>query len=65
MNYNADFIYETRVGHTQMTAHMEFLDLGDVTNFITSFTEWLIDYDYKLLRADIKYIKKEEKHEET
>ena len=60
MNYNADFIYETRVGHTQMTAHMEFLDLGDVTNFITSFTEWLIDYDYTLLRADIKYIKKEE-----
>lgn len=63
MNYTADFIYETRKLHTQMEAHMEFLDLADVTNFLTSFTELLVDYDYVLLRADIHYIKKEEKHE--
>lgn len=60
MNYIADFTYETRRLHTQMKAHMEFLDLTDVTNFLTSFTEWLIDYDYVLLRADIQYIKKED-----
>lgn len=60
MNYTADFMYETRRLHTQMEAHMEFLDLEDVTNFLTSFTEWLNDYDYILLRVDIQYIKKEE-----
>ena len=63
MNYTADFTYVTRKLHTQMEAHMEFLDLEDVTNFLTSFTEWLVDYDYVLLRADIHYINKEEKHE--
>ena len=60
MNYTADFTYETRRLHIQMKAHMEFLDLMDVTNFLQSFTEWLVDYDYVLLRADIHYIKKEE-----
>lgn len=63
MNYTADFIYETRGLQTKMEAHMEFLDLVDATNFLTSYTEWLNDYDYVLLRADIHYIKKEEKHE--
>ena len=65
MNYTADFIYETRRLHTKMEAHMEFSDLVDVTNFLTSFTEWLVDYEYVLLRIDIHYIKKEEKHEEV
>lgn len=63
MNYTADFIYETKRLHTKMEAHMEFLDLGDVTNYLTSFTEWLNDYDYVLLRADIHYIKKEDPDE--
>ena len=58
MTYTVDFTYETKL-HTQMKAHMEFLDLVDVTNFLTLFTEWLNDYDYILLRADIQYIKKE------
>ena len=60
MNYTADFTYETRMLHTQMKAHMEFLDLTDCTNFVTSFTEWLVDYDYVLLRIDIHYIQKED-----
>ncbi len=63
MNYTADFTYETGTLHTQMKAHMEFLEMVDVTNFLQSFTEWLNDYDYVLLRVDIHYIKKEEKHE--
>lgn len=63
MNYTIDFTYETRALHTRMTSHMEFVDLADVTHVLTSFTDWLRDYDYVLLRADIHYIKKGEKRE--
>lgn len=55
MIYTVDFIYETRMGHSKM----EFLEMTDVTNFLTSFTEWMVDYDYALLRIDIHYIRKE------
>lgn len=59
MNYTADFLYETSKLHTKLGAHMEFLDMEDVTNFLTSFTEWLNDYDYVLLHVEIHFIKKE------
>ena len=60
MNYTVDLTYETKL-HTKLEAHMQFLDLVDVTNYMITFAEWLNDYDYVLLRADIQYIKKEDK----
>ena len=56
--YTADLTYITGAG-TQLTAHQEFIDLGDVLEHVKNFSEFLFDYNYTLLRCDINRVKKE------
>lgn len=51
--YAADLIYITRAG-TELTTHVEFIDFQDVTEYCKLFMEFLSDFDYTLLRCDIK-----------
>lgn len=53
--YTADLSYETKVG-TQLTSRFSAIDMDDVLEWVKQMAEWLDDYSYKLLRADIRAI---------
>lgn len=57
--YTADLWYKTRAGN-DFKGHMEFIDMNDALEFIKSMQEFLMDYDYELLRADINRVKEEQ-----
>ena len=57
--YTADLSYETKLG-TQLTARFSGIDMEDVVEWVKMMAEWLDDYSYKLLRADIQAIIREE-----
>lgn len=62
--YTADLSYETKLG-TQMTARFSGIDLEDVVEWLKMMAEWLDDYSYKLIRADIKAVRTEDINEEA
>lgn len=57
--YTADLWYKTKAG-IDFKGRMEFIDLNDAIEYIKSKTEFLMDYDYELVRADINRVKEEQ-----
>ena len=53
--YIADLSYETKLG-TQMTARFSGIDSNDVIEWVKMMVEWLSDYLYSMVRADIKAV---------
>lgn len=54
--YTADLSYETKFG-TQLTARFSGIDMEVIVEWLKMMTEWLDDYSYKLLRADIQAVR--------
>ena len=62
--YTADLSYETKLG-TQLTARFSGIVMEDVVEWLKMMAEWLDDYSYTLVRADIHAIRTEDINEKT
>ena len=62
--YTTDLSYETKLG-TQLTACFSGIGMEDVVEWLKMMAEWLDDYSYKLIRADIKAVRTEDINEEV
>lgn len=57
--YTAELSYETKTG-SQLTSFFSGIGMEDVIEWVKMMAEWLDDYSYTLIRADIRCVQRED-----